>query len=190
MTPRRWRQRLFALGAGLIAGAAQADDALWARLQQGGFTLFVRHASTVPGTGDPPGFRLDRCETQRNLSAAGRDEARALGEAFRFHRVPVAQVLSSRWCRCRDTAALAFGRAEPWPMLDSLYDDSPSSADQKTRAVKALAARPIAGNRVLVTHNFNVQAATGVSPAPGEIVVTETDGAGGLRVAGRISIGR
>src|SRR6059058_1594518 len=92
------------------AGAAPADEALWALLRGGGQVVLVRHALTDPGVGDPPGFDLDQCSTQRNLSEAGRREAEKLGQVLRAHDVPVAAVLTSPWCRCRETARLAFGR--------------------------------------------------------------------------------
>ena len=96
---------------------ATADDALWTLLKGGGHVLMFRHA-TAPGTFDPPGMRLDNCATQRNLDEQGREEARPIGEAFRARAIPVDLVLSSRWCRCTETAKLAFGRVELWePMI-------------------------------------------------------------------------
>jgi phosphohistidine phosphatase SixA len=100
-----------------------ADEALWMLLGGGGQIVLMRHATTSPGVGDPPGFRPAECATQRNLTDAGRDEARRIGAAFRARRVPVGRVLSSHWCRCLETARLAFGRAEPWEPLDSVFED-------------------------------------------------------------------
>ena len=110
---------------------AHADEALWAQLRAGGLVVFIRHADTDPGVGDPPGFRLDDCKSQRNLSAAGREQARRLGEVFRRERVPVAQVLSSEWCRCRDTATLAFERYEPWAALNNLFGRAPGTSTRR-----------------------------------------------------------
>ena len=107
----------------LAPTSAGADEALWALLRGGGQVVLMRHATTTPGVGDPPGFRLGDCPTQRNLTDAGRDEARRIGAAFRSRDVPVGRVLSSRWCRCLETAQLAFGRAEPWDALDSIFED-------------------------------------------------------------------
>jgi broad specificity phosphatase PhoE len=146
----------------------------------------VRHASTLPGTGDPPGFRVDDCGTQRNLSPAGREEARRLGAAFRERGIPVSRVLSSQWCRCLDTARLAFGRAEPWPPLNSFFDNR-SREPEQTREVRALLGeRPGEGNLVLVTHQVNIAALVGVSPAPGELVILTPEGQGRFHLAGRI----
>ena len=88
-----------------VAARAQAPaDPAWAALRAGGAVVVLRHAQTVPGIGDPPGFRLQDCSTQRNLSEEGRQQARRLGETLRRAGVKVDEVLSSRWCRCLDTA--------------------------------------------------------------------------------------
>ena len=114
--------------------------------------LLIRHAATHPGIGDPPGFRLAVCSTQRNLSDRGKREAHALGEAFRRRGIPLGPVLSSRWCRCLDTARLAFGRVEQAPMLDSMFRDSAAEARAKVREVldKTDAWRGNKANLVLV----------------------------------------
>src|SRR6476646_2763254 len=72
----------------------------WAALVKGGHVALVRHGSAPPGYGDPPGFKIDDCATQRNMDERGREQSRALGEAFRQHGVPVARLISSPWCRC------------------------------------------------------------------------------------------
>lgn len=167
------------------AGAASADDALWNQLRQGGYVLLIRHASTELGVGDPPEFRLDDCATQRILSDAGRAEARRLGEALRGRGVAVAEVRSSQWCRCMETARLAFGRAEPWPALNSLFGNEGMEAE-RNREVLAVAAklRPPA-NLALVTHNVNIRALVGVKPGTAEIVVARPEN-GRLALVGRI----
>ena len=166
--------------------AARADEALWNLLESGGQVAVIRHASTVPGFGDPPGFRLGDCATQRNLSEAGREESRRIGAAFRERGVPVERVLSSRWCRCLETARLAFGTAEPFAPLDSFFDDR-SREPEQTRQVRALIAdRPHSGNLILVTHQVNITALTGISPAQGEMIVLTPTGDGTFRVAGRL----
>ncbi len=165
---------------------AEADEALWELLRGGGNVVVIRHASTEPGTGDPPGFRLDDCSTQRNLSAEGREEARRIGAAFRERGVPVGRVLSSQWCRCLDTARLAFGAAEGWPPLNSFFDDRGREPEQ-TRQVRELAGnRPPAGNLVLVTHQVNTTALTGIYPGQGEMVVLTPSGNGRFEIAGRL----
>lgn len=110
---------LAVLSLQIAPALAQSDAALWERLKSGGHVVVARHAATLPGKGDPPQFKLGDCSTQRNLSEAGRADAGLVGAAFRQHAVPVGAVLSSRWCRCSDTAQLAFGRVDPVAMLDS-----------------------------------------------------------------------
>ena len=94
----------------LLAGSSAAADeeATWKLLAGGGQAVLIRHAITTPGVGDPPGFRLEECSTQRNLTDEGRGHARRVGEAFRARKIPLARVMSSPWCRCLETARLAF----------------------------------------------------------------------------------
>ena len=163
---------------------ASADEVLWHALAQGGHVLMVRHA-LAPGTGDPANFRLGDCTTQRNLSGAGRADAQHLGEALLRRGVPVGPVLSSEWCRCRDTALLAFGGYEPWPALNSFFAERSTEAEQ-TRAVVTRAQRLEPGkNMVLVTHQVNITAVSGVYPAQSEIVVLRP-AAGTLQVVGTL----
>lgn len=163
-----------------------ADEALWSRLKAGGYVILVRHGATDPGAGDPPGFKLDDCATQRNLNAAGRDEAARLGAAFRAHAIPVAGVRSSRWCRCLETARVAFGAAEPWPALDNTFD-APQRREPQMREVRKALTGPVAdGNLVLVTHGVNIYALTGISPATAELVIVSPGTA--LQPVGRITV--
>ena len=177
--------------AALVADAAApafADEALWSQLRSGGFVVFVRHALTDPGVGDPPGFRLGDCKTERNLNAAGRAEAKRLGEAFRREKVPVAQVLASEWCRCRDTARIAFGAAEPWPALNNLFGRPENAAAQKAAILERTSRFRGPGNLVLVSHGSTILPVAGVHPAPAEIVVMRPAGAGALELVGRIPV--
>lgn len=169
--------------------AARLDnkDAAWAALRAGGHVVLIRHAVTEPGIGDPPEFRVGECGTQRNLSAQGRKDAVRIGEEFRSRGIAVSEILSSRWCRCIDTATLAFGKATPAPMLDSMFNDREKPAEEKVREVFDYVARwPATGNLVLVTHNRNIQALTDVSPASGEMVVVRLSEPGKFTVVGRI----
>ncbi len=183
-----WIARAGALLALAAAAPAIADQALWSQLRSGGYVVFVRHALTDPGVGDPPGFRLGDCKTERNLSIAGRAEARRLGEAFRREKIPVAQVLSSEWCRCRETATIAFGTYTAWPALNNLFG-RPENTDAQRRAMLERASRfrgP--GNLVLVSHGSTIVPVAGVSPAPAEMVVMKPAGPGKLDLIGRIPV--
>jgi phosphohistidine phosphatase SixA len=177
---------LLLLAASPLTGSARADEALWRRLAAGGHVVLLRHATTTPGVGDPTGFRLDDCVTQRNLTEAGREESRRIGAAFKARAIPVGRVLSSRWCRCLETARLAFGSAEPWEPLSSLFADRTRQAEQ-TRAFRALAGEKRgAENTVLVTHGANILAFVGVSPAMAEMVIVTPQGDGTFTVTGRL----
>jgi phosphohistidine phosphatase SixA len=179
--------RLFAvlllLACASTGPAAAADP--WDALRQGGTVAILRHAR-APGTGDPKNFRLDDCATQRNLSEEGRTQARRIGERFRAAGVRVSRVLSSRWCRCLETGRLAFGSAEPFAPLDSLFPqgtgrEAPTQTVRDT--VRAWAGQP--GVLVLVTHQVNITELTGVYPAEGDILVLKPNPTG-FEVAGTL----
>jgi broad specificity phosphatase PhoE len=177
---------ILSLLVGHPSAAGAGDDRLWALLTGGGQVVLIRHATTVSGVGDPLGFRLGDCATQRNLSEAGRGEARRMGAAFRERGIPIGKVLSSRWCRCLDTARLAFGTVEPWPALDSFFDDRSREAE-RTRAVRNLSGQPPGqGNVILVTHQVNITALTGIVPSQGEMVILTPQG-GSFAIAGRLT---
>ncbi|WP_332878924.1 histidine phosphatase family protein [Massilia sp. S19_KUP03_FR1] len=176
---------LAAASAPMLAARAAADPALLAQLRRGGNVILMRHAATTPGTGDPDGFVLNQCGTQRNLSEAGRRDAVRIGAEFVRLGIPVADVLSSRWCRCLDTAQLAFGRVTPAPLLDSMFVDDAETKARKLRAAQAwLTTFKGAGNIVLVTHDVNIRALAGPYVEQGAMVVATVGDAGALRVAG------
>lgn len=190
MSRRLFIFTLAALAARPLVAADKAGEASpWALLQSGGYVVFMRHAVTDPGIGDPPNFRLGACGTQRNLSALGRADAARIGQAFRDRRIALQEVLSSRWCRCLDTAQLAFGRATPAPMLDSVFNQRDGADEDKARAVLARAASHRGpGNLVLVTHAQNISLLTGVSPASGEMVITTLEAPDRFKVVGRLQV--
>jgi phosphohistidine phosphatase SixA len=162
---------------------------LRARLLDGGCILLMRHAQTVSGIGDPAGFRIGDCATQRNLSGEGRAQAERLGAALRREGVPIGPVRSSRWCRCLDTARLAFGRVEPWPVLDSFFAERSANGPAQTAELRrwALAFRG-PGNAALVTHQVNVTGLTGQWVGSGELLVLEPRD-GELALLGRLPPG-
>lgn len=164
-----------------------ADEALWGLLKRGGQVVLVRHALTTAGVGDPQGMKLDDCSTQRNLSDEGRGHARRLGEAFRAHGVPVARVMSSPWCRCLETAKLAFGQSpDVLPALGNLFGRPERAAGQVAELRPLVGRVPTGGNLVLVSHGSTISALTGVSPATSEMVVLTPQGGGRFTVAGRL----
>jgi broad specificity phosphatase PhoE len=187
------RRRAFtlAIASAGFGRVASADDALWQRLRGGGQVVLLRHALTTPGVGDPQGFRVGDCTTQRNLSDEGRAEARRLGDALRARGVPVGQVLSSPWCRCVDTARIAFGReAQLQEALGNLFG-RPEREARQLAALRPLVERvPERGNTFMVSHGSTILALTGISPATAEMVVLAPKAGGGFSVAGRLTADR
>jgi phosphohistidine phosphatase SixA len=183
-------RRSFTLG--LSAALSFAGAPLWA--QDGWSALarpdaigLMRHA-LAPGTGDLPQFRLGDCATQRNLDARGRAQAEAIGAAIRARGLAVAQVWTSQWCRCRDTATLmAVGPVTEKRFLNSFFRDRSGAGDQTEALRAAMRALPEAGRTLIVTHQVNITALTGIAPRSGEIVVLGRAG-GELTVTGRLLI--
>src|SRR5262245_20040508 len=165
------RLALAALALWLMAAPTEAvadERDTWAALVSGSHVAVVRHGNAPPGYGDPPGFKIDDCSTQRNLDETGRAQARALGEAFRRRGVRVQLVRSSPWCRCLETGRLMdVGPVESsWPVASS------AKSPERLKALKEM----IAGwqgpdTLVLVTHALTVQALVGVMPAQAETAV-------------------
>jgi len=182
--------RAAALGFAVVATAPIAHastDTAWVALRAGGHVLIVRHAQTVPGIGDPPGFRVDDCATQRNLSEAGRAQSSAMGERLAAAGVRVDEVLSSAWCRCLDTARLAFGRASAYEPLNSFFGGRGAEPRQTAALRERVRAWKGPGTLALVTHQVNVTALTGEVPGMGEALVLAPGGASGFTLVGRIA---
>jgi phosphohistidine phosphatase SixA len=177
-----------ALLAAAAAAAAAAGPLSPAELAKPGRVLMLRHAN-APGIGDPPGFRLDDCATQRNLDAAGRAQATRLGERLAQAGVARAKVYSSQWCRCLETARLLkLGPVAELPALNSFYGRA-QDRDANVAALRAfLAALPVDGPPVvLVTHQFTIGAFTGGSTDSGGGTVFALNGSGAPRVVGDLA---
>ena len=145
--------------AALLAPPLPADDATAERLRAPGAVLLIRHA-LAPGIGDPGVFRLGDCATQRNLSEAGRQQARAVGRWLRVRGIASARVYSSQWCRCLETAALLdLGPVTELPALNSFFE-RPGERGERVAALRAfLTAQPHDGTLlVLVTHQVTISA--------------------------------
>lgn len=165
--------------------AQSSEEAAWAALSQGGIML-LRHAN-APGVGDPAGMRIGDCTTQRNLDEGGRAQARRIGEAFRARGVAVGQVLTSQWCRTRETAELAFpGRQRDEPAFNSFFDAPAKAPAQTSIAQRILQDWRGPGALVVSTHHVNIAELTGIAPASGEGIVVRFEG-NVLRIVGRIT---
>jgi phosphohistidine phosphatase SixA len=170
----------------LASGMALSADA-WTELARPGAIVLFRHA-TAPGVGDPPNFRPDDCTTQRNLNDQGRAEARRLGELFRQRGVNVGAVLSSQWCRTRETARLAFGdQVRDEPAFNSFFGQGAAQREAQTeRARRVLRDWKGPGVLVVVTHQVNITALTGHGAMSAEGVVVQPTAQGPLRVVGNL----
>ena len=168
------------------AGAEATQEWLWDALNSENHFALVRHA-LAPGTGDPPEFTLSRRDTQRNLSEEGRKQAKRIGDLFRAHGIDKALVFSSEWYRCRDTAELLdLGPVNSLPALNSFFSDYEQKEARNESLKLWLSQREMHMPLVLVTHQVNITALTGVYPSSGEIVVVEKDAQMGLKVLGSI----
>ena len=171
------QRRRFLAVCVLAAGGARAQSSdFWARLREGGNVVLMRPARTEPGVGDPPDFRLGECATQRNLSAEGREQARRVGEAFQREAIRLDEVRNSAWCRCVDTAQLAFGRQGVWTPINSFFGSAPAREAQTREVLAAARALRAPTNWMLVTHQVNITALTGEYLAMGEVFVTRPQG--------------
>lgn len=185
-----WRCGCWILVTALAVGfssTARADDArLWAALKSGKAFAIMRHA-LAPGTGDPASFSVDDCKTQRNLSDVGREQSREIGNRFRARGIDGAQVYSSQWCRCKETAKLlGLGDVKELPALNSFFETMERGTDQtqalKTWLMAYRGRRPL----VLVSHQVNISALTGRGATSGETVFAEIDDLGKVTVLGSI----
>lgn len=187
-------QRRSLLAAGLLplsTAWATAPSEAEALLKGGGVVLAFRHA-LAPGTYDPPGFQLGDCSTQRNLSEEGRAQARRIGAWCQARQLLPAQVRSSPWCRCMDTARLAFGQAEAWAALGSpVIGSERSNAESLTLLRQALRRRVQQPGRfeVWVTHMFVLSELLGAGVSSGEGLILGLQADGAPRLLGRLNVG-
>jgi phosphohistidine phosphatase SixA len=189
---RRIRFALRAILLGLctaadIAGAGEAE--VWSALRAGGHVVLMRHADAPGGFGDPPGFKVEDCATQRNLSAKGRADARKIGARLRSEGIAFETILSSPWCRCIDTATLLeLGPVKTEPTFGNVFvlRDQREALTSGARAVVDQWSG--SGTLLVVTHGTNIQALTGIQPASGEIVVVRGGNGGGRQAVGRLML--
>ena len=155
------------------------------QLEDGGKLIFIRHAY-APGNGDPAGFNLNDCSTQRNLSDDGRKQAQRIGEFFTKNKIEIDKVLSSEWCRCKETAKIAFKNYSTNSFLNSFY--SSKFSKNKDKQVKAfnyyIKNLEIEKNLIFVTHYVFISEVLNYGPSSGEIVVSDKN----LNIIGSIEI--
>tara|TARA_B110000971_G_scaffold77427_1_gene79518 strand:- start:430 stop:1005 length:576 start_codon:yes stop_codon:yes gene_type:complete len=160
------------------------SSSIWEEAREGNKVILIRHA-LAPGGGDPAGFKINDCNTQRNLNKVGINQSKKIGKIFRDNKIPIDIILSSEWCRCKDTAFHAFGRFKEFSALNSTF--SYPFIKNETRQIKAIKKylknwNGKGKNLILVTHYSIITAITDAGPSSGEIVITDNN----LNVIGTI----
>jgi phosphohistidine phosphatase SixA len=154
---------------------SHSSEQNWKPAQEGNKIILIRH-SLAPGGGDPAGFKINDCKTQRNLNRVGINQSKKIGKLFKKNKVLIDQVLSSQWCRCKDTAQYAFGDYKEFTALNSTFQ--PPYDKNETKQLKELYSfvkkwNGKGKNLVLVTHFSIITAITNAVPSSGEIVITD-----------------
>ncbi|KJE34750.1 phosphohistidine phosphatase [Thalassospira sp. HJ] len=165
--------RIVLVLAGLMCWSppAMASEDAWQIWKSDGVHALMRHA-IAPGTGDPANFTLGDCSTQRNLDDTGREQARNTGAVIRDMGIKVTSVLTSQWCRCVDTARmLGLGPVIEEPALNSFFRDRSTEAAQSAAIKERLTTVADDEKLLLVTHQVNITALTGIFPRSGEIIL-------------------
>lgn len=189
------RPALALLGAVLLAACGGGEEKplgpkdLVAALQDGGYVVFVRHGVTDRSREDTPGAPLSDCSQQRNLNALGRAQSREMGRAIRDLGIPVGSVLTSGYCRTRETAELAFGRGEVDDDLTGIPSEAaPARRERFAKALRQLLSEPPEDgtNTFIVGHITNFEAATGFEIEEGDSAIFEPLGDGRFRLAGTL----
>lgn len=162
-------------GGGPTTATPPAELLFWRLAREGGNIFLMRHGQTVSGIGDPPGFRLGDCSTQRNLSEAGIAESKQLGERFVQQQVQLHAVQSSAWCRCIDTARYAFDPHYPahqvWAPLNSFFQGQGNPQQQTRQALAQARKLPPGHNWMWVTHQVNITGLSGRFASMGEVLL-------------------
>ena len=159
----------------LFTSQLNASDQAWNIAQEGNKIILIRH-SLAPGGGDPVGFKINDCKTQRNLNRTGINQSKKIGKLFKKNKVPIDQVLSSQWCRCKDTAKYAFGNYKEFTALNSTFQFPYNKNEEKQLKELYNFVKKWNGkgkNLVLITHYSIITAVTTAVPSSGEIVIAD-----------------
>ena len=154
-----------------------SSEHFWKPAKDGDKIILIRHA-LAPGGGDPEGFNIKDCRTQRNLNEIGINQSKKIGKLFEEKKIKIDQVLSSQWCRCKDTAKYAFGNFKEFTALNSTFQSpyDKNEGNQLNELYDFVSKWDGKGkNLVLVTHYSIITAATNAVPSSGEIVITNKD---------------
>ena len=152
---------------------ADLNKDLISELKEGGKVIFIRHAY-APGGGDPDNFDINDCNTQRNLNYSGKLQAKKIGNFFKKNEILIQEVISSEWCRCKETAFLSFKNFKTKKFLNSFYSlkFSKNRDNQMKELKKYIEEWQNEENLVLITHYVVISGALGYGPSSGEIVIS------------------
>ena len=164
--------------------AVLSSEIIWDEARKGNKVILIRH-SLAPGGGDPAGFKIGDCKTQRNLNKAGIEQSKKIGKIFKGNKIPIDIVLSSEWCRCKDTAFHAFGKFKEFSALNSTFS-TPYNKNE-LRQIKEIEKYLMnwegeGKNLILVTHYSVISTITNAAPRSGEIIISDKN----LNVIGTI----
>ena len=168
-----------------ISNNVIADQSVIKELQKGGKIVFIRH-SLAPGNGDPDNIDLKKCDTQRNLNKEGIEQAKKIGKLFRENNIQVDQVLSSEWCRCKDTAKFAFQEFQTFKGLNSFYQEKfyKYKDDQIKNLKKFILEWDGEKNLVFVTHFVVISEIFNIGVSSGEMIVSDKN----YKIFGNINV--
>ena len=165
---------IFFIGILNINNSAFSDDKILKSLKEGKKLIFIRHA-IAPGNGDPNNFDINDCSTQRNLDEKGIEESEKIGLFFKNNKIKIDKVLSSQWCRCKDTAKYAFKNFETFNALNSFYDEkfAANEAKQIKDLKNYIKNWNSDKNLVLITHFVVISSILNIASSSGEIIVSD-----------------
>ena len=172
------------IGALNYTNSAFSDDKILNSLKEGNKLIFIRHA-LAPGNGDPNNFNIKDCSTQRNLNKKGIKQSKKIGRFFKANKIKIDKILSSEWCRCKDTAKYAFENFETFNALNSFYDER--FAANETKQINDLKnyikSWESDKNLVFVTHYVVISSILNTGSSSGEIIISDKN----LNIIGSIN---
>ena len=162
------------IGLFILADNVYSSDLILNSLKEGKKIIFIRHA-IAPGNGDPDNFNINDCETQRNLSEKGIEQSKNIGIFFEENKIKIDKILSSEWCRCKDTAKIAFNNFETFDSLNSFYDEKFAQNEdiQIQNLKKYIKSWKSDKNLILVTHFVVISSILNVGISSGEMIISD-----------------
>ena len=169
----------------LVPNISFSNESLINSLKDGKKIVFIRHA-IAPGSGDPKNFDIKQCTTQRNLNEDGKNQSKKIGDFFKQNKIKINKILSSEWCRCKDTAKIAFGKFETFNALNSFYEAR--FEKNRLRQIKDLknfiSSWESDSNLILVTHYVVIYDLLNSRVSSGEMIITDKK----LNIIGNLQI--